>query len=175
MKYKKTNFQQIHIIIPLRDIQSRRPTWYGQYVKWKSEVVVFGDLFASRFHICFCFCILTSRSWSSFFGAIFFSIKMLLCKIPKFQVSWGKVTFEVQLLENELKVREFWLVLLCDIRIHFNIKVWACWWSATCIPKVPKKTLKSCFFGNYGMHVRACHRIEMLKTNYGLWFPVVLR
>ena len=74
-----------------------RPTWYGQYVKWKCGRVVFGDLFASKFQNCFSFCIPTSRSWSHFFLRSHFFVLNLQCKIPQFQVSCGKVNFEAQI------------------------------------------------------------------------------
>ena len=62
--------------------------WYywllTQYVRWICKVVAFGDLIASRFQNCFCFCILTSRSWSFFCAKINFVLN-LLCKILQFK------------------------------------------------------------------------------------------
>ena len=49
------------------------------------------------------------------------------------KISWGDVSFEAQIVEYDLKLRGIWLVLLWAIRINFNIQVWACRWSATCM------------------------------------------
>ena len=68
-----THLINIYIFIYLIGTQPSyvKPTWYGQYVKWICGLVVFGDLFASRFQFFLFFFIPTSRSRSNFFCAQF--------------------------------------------------------------------------------------------------------
>ena len=68
-------------MIGLRLVSYTRPTWYGQYVNWICEVVVFIYLFSSRFQNWF---VSTAISWSLFFMRYFFVlnyyVKFLILK-----------------------------------------------------------------------------------------------
>ena len=56
---------------------------------------------------------------SIFFCTQIFFVLNLKCKIPQFQVSCGKVIFEAQILEYELKVRGILISIVVNYKNPF--------------------------------------------------------
>ena len=82
-----------------------RPTWYGQCVKWTLDWLFSETFLHPSSKNIFVWAFWHLEVDFTFFAFNFLLVLILPCTIPQFQASWGKVNFEVHILEYELKVR----------------------------------------------------------------------